>query len=164
MPGETRSDERGVRGGATSKNQRGIGRKMEEESIGRGRERELPSRAGVIFLLPAFPARLFHPSVRLHSRQLGVFRRHPRHCFRGGSSELFARDFLRVTTRRLSLPLHGALLLILHLAARSRCVARPIGNTNCRGVPRARLEFSIYSDTLHCTHSRTHFHRQVEFD
>lgn len=101
MPGETRS---GCWVGATAR-----GAVVMNDRKGK---REKLSRAGVIsilfFLLPLFsipPPSPFFPSF-FRPVSLSTIRyisTHPRHCFRGISSELFARDSFRAATRRLIL-------------------------------------------------------------
>lgn len=71
------------------------------------KEREKLSRDGVIsilfFLLPLFST-IFSPPFRPVSLStIRYISTHPRHCFRGISSELFARDSFREATRRLIL-------------------------------------------------------------
>lgn len=83
---------------------------------------ELLSRAGVIFVLPplspfspppppyssCFPRPSFPPFRPASLSTIRYISAHPRHCFRGNSSELFARDSFRVMTRRLNSPFHDA--------------------------------------------------------
>lgn len=125
MPSETRSarvHQQGAREeGATAGEQVGMIEKERQAGLLRARC-HFHSSSFFLLSLPSSPP--FRPVSLSTIRYIST---HPRHCFRGISSELFARDSFRVATRRLIL-----LQCLLPIPSRSRCYetnARTIENS-----------------------------------